>query len=593
MKILLIQLIDYLYAFGGAHKSNRLLMEGLAERGHDCFVYAPAYETIKPRPDEREHLHRTLAQKGCELVREDVDFVVYRHRKVEVHGIVSEFTLDVYPRLYAGLRRLLEATRPDVVLVSEDHTGLFHGAALDAAAERVIYLAHSQATLPFGPAAFDKDDRKAELFKRTPGILTVSEYVRDYIARWGGCASEVVPFPVYGEPDPAVQPSFDRGAVTLVNASPLKGLSIFLGLSKLFPDVPFATVAAWGTESEERRQNTGLPNVTVLEPRERIDEIFAQVRVLLVPSLWGEAFGLIIVEAMLRGIPVLASDIGGIPEAKLGVPYVLPVRPIVDYERPSPSAKPIPVIPEQDLGPWREALARVLGDRAHYQALVQQSRAAARAFVDGLGYERFEEAFERMCGRRPAVAPATASASRRDRLAQRVATLSPSQRAALAARLLEQKQVHRATTIPRLPRRDDGRADDFPLSFAQVRFWLLDELRRGNYSVAIAPYLLTGPFLADRLAASMADLIARHETLRTTFPASTKSPFSGSTRRCRCRSCRRTFGTFRPAPRTSASRRSSARRTSAASTSPPNACGAPASCAWRTSATCSSSCSTT
>ena len=36
----------------------------------------------------------------------------------------------------------------------------------------------------------------------------------------------------------------------------------------------------------------------------------------------------IVVEAMLRGVPVIASNTGGLPEAKLGVPYVLPVTPI-------------------------------------------------------------------------------------------------------------------------------------------------------------------------------------------------------------------------------------------------------------------------
>ena len=45
-----------------------------------------------------------------------------------------------------------------------------------------------------------------------------------------------------------------------------------------------------------------------------IDKFYASVRILIFPSIWHEGFPGVLLEAMVRGIPVICSDIGGLPE---------------------------------------------------------------------------------------------------------------------------------------------------------------------------------------------------------------------------------------------------------------------------------------
>ena len=51
-----------------------------------------------------------------------------------------------------------------------------------------------------------------------------------------------------------------------------------------------------------------------VESKVELDEIFKRCSYAIVPSIWYEIFGLVIVECLDRGLPVIASKIGAIPE---------------------------------------------------------------------------------------------------------------------------------------------------------------------------------------------------------------------------------------------------------------------------------------
>ncbi len=151
------------------------------------------------------------------------------------------------------------------------------------------------ALIPAGPSAL-KD------------IIYISELSRsvltDYVnpnAKW-----HFVSNPIIGEPRPRVRAEMNSTYVFIGRISKEKGCSDFcaaitkLGLS--------GVVVGDGPMLAELKAS--WPKVTFLgwQDRNGVDEVVAQARVLVFCSLWYETQGLVVQEAMSRGVPALVAD---------------------------------------------------------------------------------------------------------------------------------------------------------------------------------------------------------------------------------------------------------------------------------------------
>jgi len=353
MRLLLAATASYAPPRGGATRSNLAWLNALARAGHECRVVCGS------------------SGPGADMQR---------------HESIAVLSVDDPAQRVQVLRGEITAMRPDWVLVSSEDLG--HGLlreAHHAAPGRVVYLAHTPQFFPFGPASWNPERRAAELAAQSAGIVAIGRHMAEYIERELGRPAAVVHPPIYGAGLFPNLGNFGRGLVTMINPCAVKGISIFLELAERLPALEFGVVAGWGTTAEDRIALGRLANVRVLPNARDIEELLAQTRILVMPSLWYEGFGLIVMEAMLRGIPVVASDSGGLKEAKRGTGYVIPVRTIERYHPVfDEHAMPRPVVPANEVAPWVDAVQTLVGDRSAYEIESKASREAAGAFVAGL-----------------------------------------------------------------------------------------------------------------------------------------------------------------------------------------------------------------
>lgn len=262
------------------------------------------------------------------------------------------------PRMLDGIRvvsglqgksHALAMARDVDVVVSHFGDGGFGAEVARATGRRSVRLAHGGG--PHGPEGCDLAVFNAHSLRESWG--------------WDGPSIVVHPYV-----DPAEHATTPGDRVTLVNLSELKGGRLFDRLARSMPHVGFLGVrGGYGTQVNVRH-----PNVDLLAPTEDMrGDVYARTRILLMPSEY-ETWGMVGVEAMCSGIPVIAHPTAGLLES-LGAAGIF-----VDRDDPAG---------------WVTAIER-LGEPVEYELAAKRARARVDELTPEMasGPDRFVDAVE-------------------------------------------------------------------------------------------------------------------------------------------------------------------------------------------------------
>jgi glycosyltransferase involved in cell wall biosynthesis len=274
------------------------------------------------------------------------------------------------------LTRLLRGARPDVLFVNN---GGWPGAetcrwvpvaARRAGVPRVVQFVHNMPSAAHWPASLERRiDRRVDA--AVDAWVTGAHRASDALRAAGMTRVHTVHYGI--PPAPAAAPAtgigYDRGALNVAVVAAFeerKGHAVLLDAArKLGGRARFALAGDGEALERTRAAAADAPTVRFLGRRSDIPAILRASDALVLPSLANECLPYAILEAMAAGLPVVGTDVAGIPEE------------IADGETGY-------VVPPGDADALAAAIARLADDPARARAFgdAGRRRAVERFAID-------------------------------------------------------------------------------------------------------------------------------------------------------------------------------------------------------------------
>jgi glycosyltransferase involved in cell wall biosynthesis len=353
----------------GAAVATYLGLRCLQTLGFECRGFCSS------RQDAMEELPVTLARHRIPFETQEANIDGYQAKTLLVSQ--GDVPVNVFQTASFGVQwaspeeliafckmfeRFLDARRPDALLT--------YGG--DPAAQTMIRLAKDR-DIPVVFWLHNFGYVTQQDFELVDYVIVPSEFSRQYCWDHLGLACQMMPLMIDW---PKVKVDDWRPRyLTLVNPQRIKGLYVFARIAEVLahrrPDIPVLVMAGRsqpGWERETGIELDRLPNVKIKASVPDRREFYAETKLLVMPSLWNEAFGLVAAESMINGIPVLASNRGALPETigEAGFLFDIPAH----Y---TPESNTLPTA--EEVQPWVETIIRLWDDAAFYQ---QASRAVQK-----------------------------------------------------------------------------------------------------------------------------------------------------------------------------------------------------------------------
>jgi len=251
------------------------------------------------------------------------------------------------PTIYT--EQVIKKFKPSLVVVQAIAPMKLARVLVDLSVKTVVYLRDVQFDL-LGGEVFSHPNLK---------FIANSNFTSSKFNKMFGITAEPIPPLVdYGK----YCTESSRSRVVFVCPYPQKGVEIAFQLAEARPDIPFDFVESWELGGdwlqEITRRAEKLGNVRIVRRVLDMRSIYSQAKVLLVPSICEEAWGRVVSEAHVSGIPVLASNIGGLPE--------------------STGSGGILVSPNAPISEWIEAISTIWDDLSCYNDLSEKALLCSR-----------------------------------------------------------------------------------------------------------------------------------------------------------------------------------------------------------------------